>query len=52
MVHDGHQAHAVNSRSFDVKLAPGCGAHFMLEMRRYSANPTLGFPWGISVQVN
>ena len=25
-VHDGHQAHAVNGRSFDVKLAPGCGA--------------------------
>ena len=25
-VHDGKQAHAVSGRSFDVKLAPGCGA--------------------------
>ena len=51
-VQEGHQAHAVNGRSFDVKLAPGCGARLVLEMRRYSANPTLGFPWGASAQVN
>jgi hypothetical protein len=51
-VQDGHRAHAVNGRSFDVKLAPGSGARLMLEMRRYAANPTLGFPWGASAQVN
>jgi hypothetical protein len=51
-VHEGNQAHAVNGRSFDVKLAPGCGARLLLEMRRYSANPTLGFTWGASAQVN
>jgi hypothetical protein len=44
-VHDGKQAHAVNGRSFDVKLAPGCGARLEITMRRYAANPTLSFPW-------
>ncbi|HYJ41432.1 MAG TPA: hypothetical protein VEW08_11615 [Steroidobacteraceae bacterium] len=43
--HDGSRAHAVDGRSFDVRLAPGCGARLSLMMRRYSANPTLAFPW-------
>jgi len=43
--HDGNKAHAVEGRSFDVRLAPGCGAHLTLNMRRYSASPTLAFPW-------
>ena len=43
--HDGKQAHAVNGRSFEVKLAPGCGARLEVRMRRYAAKPTLAFPW-------
>jgi hypothetical protein len=43
-VSDG-QARPVNARSFEVKLAPGCGARLDLAMQRYSANPTLSFPW-------
>jgi hypothetical protein len=35
----------ISGRSFDVKLAPGCGARFELAMQRYSGNPTLKFPW-------
>jgi hypothetical protein len=44
-VHDGQQAYAVNGRSFEVRLAPGCGARLEISMRRYSASPTLAFPW-------
>ena len=28
-----------------VKLEPGCGAKLQLGMKRYSAAPTLAFPW-------
>jgi hypothetical protein len=42
--HDGKQAHIVNGRSFDVRLAPGCGARLELAMRRYAGSPTLAFP--------
>ncbi len=35
----------VSGRSFDVKLGAGCGARLTLAMRRYSATPTLAFPW-------
>jgi len=44
-VNDGQKIHQVNGRSFEVRLAPGCGTRLALEMRRYSANPTLAFPW-------
>jgi hypothetical protein len=44
-VSDGKQSIAVNSRSFDVKLAAGCGARLEITMRRYAARPTLRFPW-------
>jgi hypothetical protein len=43
--HDGKQTHAVNGNSFEVKLAPGCGARLELSMRRYASKPTLAFPW-------
>jgi hypothetical protein len=45
--HDGKESQAVNGRSFDVALAPGCGARLTLAMHRYSANPTLSFPWTV-----
>ena len=35
----------IDGRSFDVRLAPGCGARLDLRMRRYAAQPTLAFPW-------
>jgi hypothetical protein len=44
-VDDAHKVHAVAGRTFDVRLAPGCGARLTLAMRRYSAKPTLAFPW-------
>ena len=44
-VDDGQKAHAMNGRSFEVRLAPGCGARLTLTMKRYSAKPTLSFPW-------
>jgi hypothetical protein len=43
--HDGKQMHSVDGRSFDVRLAPGCGVKLELAMRRYAAAPTLKFPW-------
>ncbi|MES1263253.1 MAG: hypothetical protein ABUL69_02780, partial [Peristeroidobacter soli] len=44
-VDDGKRKLDVNGRSFDVKLAPGCGARLSISMQRYAANPTLAFPW-------
>ncbi len=44
-VSDGQRSQVVGGRSFDVKLGPGCGARFELAMRRYSAAPSLAFPW-------
>jgi hypothetical protein len=42
---DGQKVFAVNGRSFDVKLGPGCGARLDLSMQRFSATPSLAFPW-------
>jgi hypothetical protein len=42
---DGKQALTVDGRSFDVRLAPGCGVTLELAMRRYAAAPTLKLPW-------
>jgi hypothetical protein len=46
--HDGQKLRAVDGRSFDARLAPGCGVRLELAMRRYSAQPTLAFPWAPS----
>lgn len=42
---DGKRTLPVNGRSFDVRLAPHCGARLELTMRRYAGTPTLKFPW-------
>ncbi|HEU5135081.1 MAG TPA: hypothetical protein VFU13_08055 [Steroidobacteraceae bacterium] len=44
-VTDGPRSQVVSGRSFDVTLAPGCGARLALAMQRYSATPSLAFPW-------
>jgi hypothetical protein len=44
-VSDGKQEFPVRARSFDVRLAPGCGLRLDLAMRRYTLAPTLKFPW-------
>ena len=44
-VTDGKLTTAVNGRSFEVRLAAGCGVRLGLSMRRYAAAPTLKFPW-------
>jgi hypothetical protein len=41
----GAKTRAMNGRSFDVAIAPGCGARLELTMRRYAGVPTLEFPW-------
>ncbi len=35
----------VNRSSFSVRLAPGCGARFMVKADRYVNQPTFAFPW-------
>ncbi|MCX6044963.1 MAG: hypothetical protein NT075_07605 [Chloroflexi bacterium] len=35
----------VDSASFTVQLAPGCGARLVLKMARYANAPTFAFPW-------
>jgi hypothetical protein len=44
-VNDGRQTHAVNGRSFDLKIGARCGTRLSLKMKRYAADPTLKFPW-------
>jgi hypothetical protein len=44
----GKRSQRVNGRSFDVKLAPGCGAQLEIGMQRYAGKPTLKFPWSES----
>jgi hypothetical protein len=44
-VDDGQKVRMVDNRSFEVRLAPGCGSRLTLAMRRYAARPTLAFPW-------
>ena len=44
-VNDGQKDPVVNARSFEVRLAPGCGKRLSLGMRRYAGKPTLAFPW-------
>jgi hypothetical protein len=44
-VHDGQRSRDVGARSFNVRLAPGCGVRLDISMQRYSASPTLAFPW-------
>lgn len=46
-VNDGVSTKPVDGRAFDVRLAPGCGLRLDLAMRRYSASPTLEFPWAV-----
>ena len=41
----GGQTYTVDHSSFTVKLAPGCGARFTLQMKRYANQPTLALPW-------
>ncbi len=41
----GGKTHEVDHSSFTVKLAPGCGARLTLQMKRYTNQPTLAFPW-------
>jgi hypothetical protein len=44
-VDDGQKVQTVDGKSFEVRLAPGCGTRLTLAMRRYSRKPTLAFPW-------
>jgi hypothetical protein len=44
-VNDGKQAFPMRTRSFEVRLAPGCGIRLEIAMRRYATAPTLKFPW-------
>ena len=39
------QSLAVEDDSFEVNLAPGCGARLVIETDRYANAPTLAFPW-------
>ncbi len=44
-VSDGKQLFPLRARSFEVRLAPGCGVRLEIAMRRYAVAPTLKFPW-------
>jgi hypothetical protein len=46
-VSDGPRSQVVSGRSFDVRLGAGCGARLTLAMQRYSATPSLAFPWAL-----
>ena len=35
----------VGDSSFEVRLAPGCGARLIIESDRYVNDPTFTFPW-------
>ena len=35
----------VDNAHFAVRLAPGCGDHLTIAMRRYANQPTFAFPW-------
>ena len=41
----GGKTHRVDHSAFTVNLAPGCGARFTLQMKRYANQPTLALPW-------
>jgi hypothetical protein len=42
---DGGNAVAVNAPVFEARLAPGAGERLTLNLKRYSNDPTLSFPW-------
>lgn len=44
-VSNGERTLPINSRSFQVQLAPGSGEKFTIKMRRFTNQPTLDFPW-------
>ncbi|MEX2285733.1 MAG: hypothetical protein WD648_01510 [Planctomycetaceae bacterium] len=44
-VTDGSKRFSVDSSTFTVKLAPGCGTRLTLTHRRYANPPTMRFPW-------
>ena len=37
--------HHVDSSSFEVRLAPGCGDRIRVRTKRYANDPTFAFPW-------
>ncbi|MBI4909483.1 MAG: hypothetical protein HY820_38045 [Acidobacteria bacterium] len=41
----GDRVHSMNNSAFTVRLAHGAGARLRINMRRYSNQPTLAFPW-------
>jgi hypothetical protein len=43
----GDRKAMIDAPSFQVVLAPGCGARLVLGMRRYVNAPTFTFPWGL-----
>jgi hypothetical protein len=41
----GGRAEAVKARTFTVRLEPGAGGKFTLQMQRYAETPTITLPW-------
>jgi len=44
-VYDGSDKVTVDSSTFRVRLAPGCGVTLKISNDRYSEQPTMSFPW-------
>jgi hypothetical protein len=44
-VHDGRNNVTVDSSTFRVRLAPGCGVDLKISNDRYTEQPTMSFPW-------
>jgi hypothetical protein len=44
-VNDGSETVTVDSSTFRVRLAPGCGVVLKISNDRYSEQPTMSFPW-------
>ena len=41
----GDRRVAIDDSSFEVRLAPGCGAELLVVTKPYANRPSLSFPW-------